>query len=192
MMTIMRTRKSINTGAYVFRSSLARKEYTDAITGGITALTMLEAAEALGADARFAFAATPQTTIGTDTTYTVDYETLYLVRDHLGSIRAITDSQGNILERNDYYPYGLQTDFGRNYPAGYKAGQFAVPYFITRKIFDTLDYGKERVKDLWTSFKCILHSEPKVSKAAQELGYGNGFVKYNKINTQERIHLWSY
>lgn len=421
---------------YIGPFTLSRKEYTDAITGDITALTILESAEALGADARFAFAATPQTTIGTDTTYTVDYETLYLVRDHLGSVRAVTDSQGNILERNDYYPYGLQTDLGRNYPAiaekyrvklpaafsdynhnnngyntlssateklmpyrllyngkelqmiaqtrlvdygarqydptiarwnapdpmsedsfiqtsfsycknspillfdiaglaastdvkdlgggkyevldsridgstdiniidngekvgvlgqsmteysfmdekgnptkgaiidmndssgneflqsieniqlipyalhasthgeydfkyqhasslfkkkieptrdetmfeysrampvsidgktviatardignysaGYKAGQFAVPYFITRKIFDTLDYGKERVKDLWTSFKCILHSEPKVSKAAQELGYGNGFVKYNKINTQERIHLWSY
>jgi RHS repeat-associated protein len=69
----------------------------------------------LGSDARFSFAATTQNPSGTDTTYTVTYETLYLLKDHLGSIRAITDSQGNALERHDYYPYGLQTNLGRNY-----------------------------------------------------------------------------
>lgn len=51
---------------------------------------------------------------GTQNTY--DYTTAFFVRDHLGSIRTITDSQGNALERNDYYPYGLQTNLGRNYP----------------------------------------------------------------------------
>ncbi|MBP5693184.1 MAG: hypothetical protein J6W86_05675 [Bacteroidales bacterium] len=94
---------------YIGPFTLARKDYQS------TNITLLESADALGSDARFAFAATPQNPSGTDTTYTVAYETLYLLKDHLGSIRAITDNQGNALERNDYYPYGLQTDLGRNY-----------------------------------------------------------------------------
>lgn len=106
---------------YIGPFTLARKDYQSANSGnnGNTTgshITLLESADALGADARFAFAATPQNPSGTDTTYTVAYETLYLLKDHLGSIRAITDSQGNILEKNDYYPYGLRTDIGRNYP----------------------------------------------------------------------------
>ncbi|MBP5229274.1 MAG: hypothetical protein J6Z32_03915 [Bacteroidales bacterium] len=44
------------------------------------------------------------------------YTTLFLVKDHLGSTRAVSDSQGNILERNSYYPFGLQTNQGESYP----------------------------------------------------------------------------
>ena len=102
---------------YMGPFTLARKEYTDATTGDISAVTILESADAIGSDARFAFAATPQTINATDTTYTIAYETLYLIKDHLGSVRTITDSQGNALERNDYYPYGLATNLGRNYAA---------------------------------------------------------------------------
>ena len=31
----------------------------------------------------------------------------YYLKDHLGSIRAVIDSAGNVCERNDYYPFGL-------------------------------------------------------------------------------------
>lgn len=71
---------------YIGPFTLARKEYTDATTGETSALTILESADAIGSDARFAFSATPQTIIGTDTTYTIAYETLYLIKDHLGSV----------------------------------------------------------------------------------------------------------
>ena len=101
---------------YIGPFTLARKEYTDATTGETSALTILESADANGSDARFAFTATPQTVNSSDTTYTIAYETLYLIKDHLRSVRTITDSQGNALERNDYYPYGLATNLGRNYP----------------------------------------------------------------------------
>ena len=100
---------------YIGPFTLARKEYTDATTGDVSAVTILESAESMGSDARFAFNATPQAIIGTDTTYTIAYETLYLIKDHLGSVRTITDSQGNAIERTDYYPYGLATNLGRNY-----------------------------------------------------------------------------
>ena len=32
----------------------------------------------------------------------------WFVKDHLGSVRAVTDGQGNVLERNDYYPFGAR------------------------------------------------------------------------------------
>ena len=106
-----------NSRIYIGPFTLASKDYPSSNSGNTTVqhITLLESADMLGSDARFAFAATPNTTSGADTTYTVAYETLYLLKDHLGSIRTITDSQGKVLERNDYYPYGLQTNLGRNY-----------------------------------------------------------------------------
>ncbi|MBR0313748.1 MAG: hypothetical protein IJK39_01305, partial [Bacteroidales bacterium] len=42
---------------------------------------------------------------GTQNTY--DYTTAFFVRDHLGSTRVMLNAQGDILERNAYYPFGL-------------------------------------------------------------------------------------
>ena len=36
------------------------------------------------------------------------YRAYYYLKDHLGSIRAVIDSAGNVCERNDYYPFGLE------------------------------------------------------------------------------------
>ncbi|UWN56703.1 hypothetical protein [Alistipes ihumii] len=33
----------------------------------------------------------------------------YFIRDHLGSVRAVVDHTGKIVERNDYYPFGGTT-----------------------------------------------------------------------------------
>ncbi len=38
--------------------------------------------------------------------YMTDGSYRFFVTDHLGSIRAVTDSEGNVLETYDYYPYG--------------------------------------------------------------------------------------
>ena len=40
---------------------------------------------------------------------------LWRVSDHLGSVRVVLDDNANILEQNDYYPFGLRTDSGRAY-----------------------------------------------------------------------------
>ena len=79
---------------------------------------LLESAEALGGNARFAYAATPQIQPSTGDTLSiaVTYDLLHIIKDHLGSIRAILTSDGNIRERHDYYPFGLRTDQGRVYP----------------------------------------------------------------------------
>ena len=49
-----------------------------------------------------AYTAPPSNTIS-------PYLTLVYHRDHLGSVRAITTTDGTILEQNDYYPFGLRT-----------------------------------------------------------------------------------
>jgi RHS repeat-associated protein len=36
------------------------------------------------------------------------YEIQYFITDHLGSTRVITDSNGEIKEQNDYYPFGMR------------------------------------------------------------------------------------
>ncbi|MBE6223956.1 MAG: hypothetical protein E7122_01825 [Bacteroidales bacterium] len=40
----------------------------------------------------------------------------YHHRDHLGSVRAITNGSGTVIEQNDYYPFGGRHTFGHNYP----------------------------------------------------------------------------
>ena len=47
---------------------------------------------------------------------TTNFTTAFSVNDHLGSTRAVMDAAGNILERNAYYPFGLQTDQGNAFP----------------------------------------------------------------------------
>ena len=47
---------------------------------------------------------------GTQNTY--DYTTAFFVRDHLGSTRVMLNAQGDILERNAYYPFGLRMRIG--------------------------------------------------------------------------------
>ena len=135
-----------NSRIYIGPFTLTRKDYGQSSSGNGSGnsrgnnsnssntttpyITLLESADALGSDARFAFTTTPQAASG-DTTYTIAYETLYLLKDHLGSIRTITDSQGNILEKNDYYPYGLRTDLGRNYPTLPDKYRMRMPTYFT-------------------------------------------------------------
>ena len=43
------------------------------------------------------------------------HTTLYHHRDHLGSVRAITDGAGTVVEQNDYYPFGGRHSYGNTY-----------------------------------------------------------------------------
>lgn len=40
---------------------------------------------------------------------------LWRITDHLGSVRVVLDGSANIVEQNDYFPFGLRTDSGRSY-----------------------------------------------------------------------------
>ena len=35
-------------------------------------------------------------------------QVMYFEKDHLGSIRAVLNSGGTVIERNDYYPFGMR------------------------------------------------------------------------------------
>ena len=39
-------------------------------------------------------------------------ESHYFVTDHLGSMRAVVNNDGEVIERNDYYPFGLRWNAG--------------------------------------------------------------------------------
>ena len=70
-------------------------------------------------------------------------ETFYFITDHLGSVRAMVDAEGNAVERNDYYPFGAQ-HARTDYP------QIANRYKFNGKELekaggtDWLDYGARR------------------------------------------------
>ena len=70
-------------------------------------------------------------------------ETFYCITDHLGSVRAMVDAEGNAVERNDYYPFGAQ-HARADYP------QIANRYKFNGKErekaggADWLDYGARR------------------------------------------------
>lgn len=57
-----------------------------------------------------------ETGSGTNSQRNTSYTTLFFIKDHLGSIRTVTDAQGHILERNAYYPFGLQTNQNQAFP----------------------------------------------------------------------------
>ncbi len=44
----------------------------------------------------------------------------YYLKDHLGSVRAVVNASGAVLETRDYYPYGLEMP-GRSFVSGTKA-----------------------------------------------------------------------
>ena len=51
--------------------------------------------------------------------YIEDGEYRFFVTDHLGSVRGVTDSEGHLLFRTDYYPYGAEY--------GYETGETSAP-----------------------------------------------------------------
>ena len=74
---------------------------------------------------------TAQFSSGTNSQRSTSYTTLFFIRDHLGSIRAVTDAQGHILERNAYYPFGLQTNQNLAFPTITTSLATLYPNYIT-------------------------------------------------------------
>ena len=74
------------------------------------------------------------------------YRVLVHIPDHLGNVRVVADEEGNVYERNNYYPFGLRwsvgPDLGSNrYRFNGKEEQsvFGVPY---------IDYGARQYDPL--------------------------------------------
>ena len=66
----------------------------------------------------------------------------YHHRDHLGSVRAITNGSGTVIEQNDYYPFGGRHTFGQNYTqTSTNRYKFNGKEEQTLGSLDLLDYG---------------------------------------------------
>ena len=76
--------------------------YTVAVSGGNTTYALESAEASADGTARFLKNGTAMTPY-------------YTIRDHLGSVRTIVNASGNVVERNDYYPFGSRTTFGNTY-----------------------------------------------------------------------------
>ena len=57
--------------------------------------------------------------------YIEDGEYRFFVTDHLGSVRGVTDSEGHLLFRTHYYPYGSEYGYEAGGTSGSGAGQGA-------------------------------------------------------------------
>ena len=76
--------------------------YAVTVSGGNTAYALESAEASADGTARFLKNGTAMTPY-------------YTIRDHLGSVRTIVNASGNVVERNDYYPFGSRTTFGASY-----------------------------------------------------------------------------
>ena len=65
-------------------------------------------------------------------------EARYFVTDHLGSVRAVVNGEGEVLERNDYYPFGSRWDDGLLSDNRYRYNGKEAQAFLNNPY---LDYG---------------------------------------------------
>ena len=65
----------------------------------------------------------------------------YHHKDHLGSVRAITDNSGSVIEQNAYYPFGSRHTFGGTYAQTTNRFKFNGKEEQTTGNLNYLDYG---------------------------------------------------
>ncbi|MBR2134753.1 MAG: hypothetical protein IJ855_00825 [Bacteroidales bacterium] len=131
---------------------------------------------------------------------TSSFTTLFSVNDHLGSTRAVMDAVGNILERNAYYPFGLQTDQGNDFPNMSSTLTALYPRYINpsatrRDLYngkeiqsiagtDYLDYGFRQYDPVTARWMAV---DPKAEKYLSMTLYG--YCAENPINFIDNIGL---
>ena len=129
---------------------------------------------------------------------TSSFTTLFSVNDHLGSTRVVMDAVGNILERNAYYPFGLQTDQGNDFPNMSSTLTALYPRYINpsatrRDLYngkeiqtiagtDYLDYGFRQYDPVTTRWMAV---DPKAEKYLSLSPYS--FCEDNPINCIDKM-----
>ena len=74
-------------------------------------------------------------------TNTFSQDIQYHHKDHLGSVRAITDNSGSVIEQNAYYPFGGRHTFGNTYAQTTNRFKFNGKEEQTAGNLGLLDYG---------------------------------------------------
>ncbi|WP_291587819.1 DUF6443 domain-containing protein [Bacteroides sp.] len=62
----------------------------------------------------------------------------FYVKDHQGNNRVVIDQNGQIVQRNDYYPYGLPMGNAEGVPGGYYADKDGQPFKYNEKELDRM------------------------------------------------------
>ncbi|MBE6227012.1 MAG: DUF4329 domain-containing protein [Bacteroidales bacterium] len=94
------------------------------------------------AGGRINLAQTGSMASGTNSTgSTLTQDIHYFHTDHLGSVRAITDNSGSVIEQNAYYPFGSRHTFGNTYAQTTNRFKFNGKEEQTTGNMNYLDYG---------------------------------------------------
>ena len=70
-----------------------------------------------------------------------DGNVLFFEKDHLGSVRVVIDRDGDVLEQNDYYPFGMRHENSNYATSGNNRFRFNGKEHQTISTIDALDYG---------------------------------------------------
>ena len=93
-------------------------------------------------------------------------EARYFVTDHLGSVRAVVNGDGEVLERNDYYPFGSRWDDGLLSDNRYRYNGKEAQAFLNNPY---LDYGARQYDSdggIWLGKDPLMDFAPSVSPYA--------------------------
>ena len=93
-------------------------------------------------------------------------ESHYFVTDHLGSVRAVVNNDGEVIERNDYYPFGLRWNAGELSDNRYRYNGKEEQSFVN---FPSLDYGARMFDSRIGRFK-------NMDKRAEKYYYASPFA----------------
>ena len=154
------------------------------IGNSLTTLFGFESAAPSGGEV--AYLNNPASNIGTENPYlAVVYH-----KDHLGSTRAVTKTDGTILEQNDYYPFGLRTTRGENYSTLSQSlaaiAQNANNTTVNTVVPEYLYNGKEK-QDFIKNTSAVINAGGSTDYTSNYIDYGARFYNPTTLrwNTQD-------
>ncbi|MCQ2144237.1 MAG: hypothetical protein MJY72_00680 [Bacteroidales bacterium] len=119
----------------------------------------------------------------------------YFMRDHLGNTRVVTDGSGNVVERNDYYPFGERHSDSSMPTAATNRWRFAGKEIQPLGGTGWLDFGARQYDSFlgrWTTLDPLAEKYPGISPYSYCAGNPINFVDPDgldrwEINGQGRI-----
>ena len=118
----------------------------------------------------------------------------FYVKDHQGNNRIVIDQSGKMVQRNDYYPYGLPMGSAAGVPSGYYADKDGQPFKYNEKELDRMhgmtlyDYNARTMDPTFPRFLTVDPSCEKYYGISLYAYCGNNFV--NAIDPDGRDY-WS-
>ena len=121
-----------------------------------------------------------------------DEDQYYYAQDHIYSIVALIDENGNVVERYEYNAYGSPTIYNSDFSQTYDTSQYENPYFFTGRQMDSLGsnalrlgYNRNRYLDYYTG-RWLIHDPLGITPNPQKPNRFNPVSQYqNNLNIYE-------